>query len=829
MPRRIRLSKNQLGVAHKLIKSAREWKVDPLTAVTVGLRESSLGDLDKDNPMRVSSVYHPGLVNEDFPATEAGMMLLRDAMKKGKTEREGLQRYNGLIKGKGYPYADKVLAERELLKAHPQIDSLMNIKNTPVVSTPQVVPQKKSMMQRQADFQQENSGPKFKQGGRVKKRKKYGYLDAGFHANDPSLTTGPFDSGHIGANGPISFKDGGPIITNDPNDPRLKAYKDSLNLYNNSLYNWELAKSTADSIVTSDKGTVVWNSKLDKLPLKNIKSKSLPVKRRTVANLNNPEYFKDTKGNVTTENKNYKARDFSLYKEPTQPVKYRPKDWHSDIKKETSKYNITKGEMNGPPNIELPKVQRYMMPDGKWRNYEELTRDYPSMKDQRVFKKNFPNQRTFEEVGYLWPNPGVVYDKGYYPKMNFGGVLGSILSTAAPLAGLIPGVGMIASPLLQMAGNKLQKDNQPTMGDGGSTQGVDINVEGSNRSQGSITQMSKGELLAKGGRVLKNYVSRPPHPSEGMNPEGDTTEEENMIVIPKKRSQEYLNADRRTRKSIERSLVSQQEDRANKALGVLKQAGHLDPAFFMKGGKVCYQDGGRLKYDDLSLVGGAEGQYDWNPAGGLPTSYNAPQTSLEANTGTISDQSSVDTFGLQPDVYGEQDWYSPRAKKPFMSQDEYKRSQNYGMIAQAPGIINNLVESFQPVEGVNPQKINALGPRYLKDSGKASRLSQYKSNMRNARSYGLPALVATGALNSRNEAETALKLDNANAGIYSDYAGRDLGAQQFNSQADMEAQKLKLMGKAARRTFRGQALSDVGKLGQNRANNDLYYKYLQSI
>ena len=102
------------------------------------------------------------------------------------------------------------------------------------------------------------------------------------------------------------------------------------------------------------------------------------------------------------------------------------------------------------------------------------------------------------------------------------------------------------------------------MDDGGQTGLVPINVEGADFSEGSGPDAKKGELLVLNGKIVKNYVGRPPHPAEGQNPMGNDDAPEGLIVIPKARTAEYLEAGMEKRKQIERSLVSQQQDREMK-------------------------------------------------------------------------------------------------------------------------------------------------------------------------------------------------------------------------------------------------------------------------
>ena len=102
------------------------------------------------------------------------------------------------------------------------------------------------------------------------------------------------------------------------------------------------------------------------------------------------------------------------------------------------------------------------------------------------------------------------------------------------------------------------------MANGGQAGMVPINVEGGNFSEGSGPDAKKGELLVLNGKIIKNYVGRPPHPAEGQNPMGDDDAPEGLIVIPKNRTKEYLEASIEKRKQIEKSLVSQQQDREMK-------------------------------------------------------------------------------------------------------------------------------------------------------------------------------------------------------------------------------------------------------------------------
>jgi len=128
----------------------------------------------------------------------------------------------------------------------------------------------------------------------------------------------------------------------------------------------------------------------------------------------------------------------------------------------------------------------------------------------------------------------------------------------------MPNVNIYANPGSGLQSQLNRMGGYVKMADGGQAGLVPINVEGANFSEGSGPNAKKGELLVINGKIIKNYVGRPPHPSEGQNPLGNDDAPEGLIVIPKNRTKEYLEAGLIKRKQIERSLVSQQQDREMK-------------------------------------------------------------------------------------------------------------------------------------------------------------------------------------------------------------------------------------------------------------------------
>jgi hypothetical protein len=98
-------------------------------------------------------------------------------------------------------------------------------------------------------------------------------------------------------NVPVYMQKGGktPIFTSDKNDPRLKAYQDSLKLYNNSRASLDLINKNPNT--TDDEINAIWN--LNKI----ISTSNMPV---------------DYSFNKNTS--------FALYKKPVQPVIYKPEE-----------------------------------------------------------------------------------------------------------------------------------------------------------------------------------------------------------------------------------------------------------------------------------------------------------------------------------------------------------------------------------------------------------------------------------------------------------------------------------------------------------------------
>lgn len=375
--------------------------------------------------------------------------------------------------------------------------------------------------------------------------------------------------------------------------------------------------------------------------------------------------------------------------------------------------------------------------------------------------------------------------------------------------------------------------------EGGQTGMVPINVEGGNRSQGNTQQMRKGELLANRGKILKNYVARPPHPNEGMNPQGDTNEQEGMTVIPKNRTEEYLSADRKSRKMIEESLKSQQDFRANRALNMLKKGGLIHSSMYAKGGRIKMDYGGN---------------YSWTSNGNIPTDnpYNPAETGTNVplhkmdpmqmtsnpNYANFQDTTSTPTYSELSKTEPDQNYNQTEASglslntNHFGSRASSRRnssetspSSKFGLndiLSYAAPAYNLGQGLFGKTEKLNPKdyQTNIGNPRYIdKNTGRREMLSAYASGKENV-SGNLPGTVALNSQYQQNEADRNLKIDNINSGIYNDWLSKKVSVDQGNNQMKYGISDWNARSGQAKNNFLAAGMGDLSQIGQNNKRNE---------
>lgn len=208
-----------------------------------------------------------------------------------------------------------------------------------------------------------------------------------------------------------------PLYVENPNDPRIKAYSDSLKLYNKSKEVYDL-KNYNGGDATSIEDQTVWYSFKGSDPveaLKFAKDHGLQGDDRTQNYESDPKKFKGKIKPVRTKDWG-EGMYLPIYKKPTQPVKYRP-----GKTKLPNVEEITDEQINLPyPEIEVPEYTPIIKPvvEGKndhtyYQNPKESDYEY----DQRLKKLGVRKQQhggipTSLDGLYEYPDQPVMVPSG---------------------------------------------------------------------------------------------------------------------------------------------------------------------------------------------------------------------------------------------------------------------------------------------------------------------------------------------------------------------------------------------------------------------------------
>lgn len=160
---------------------------------------------------------------------------------------------------------------------------------------------------------------------------------------------------------------------NNPNDPRLKAYQDSLNSYNNNaLFEEAIKKLPEDYFIDETE----MNNYLMSVYKKNHINLDLgiPNKSKII------KIF-SFKNDLSLEAKRLMHIDF---KYPLQKVIYKHEKTYENKPKEK-------------PEMEIDKSGLFTMPDGKSYTYQQLIDSIPKMKTDVIFKNNFKGRERPKE------------------------------------------------------------------------------------------------------------------------------------------------------------------------------------------------------------------------------------------------------------------------------------------------------------------------------------------------------------------------------------------------------------------------------------------------
>jgi len=332
--------------------------------------------------------------------------------------------------------------------------------------------------------------------------------------------------------------------------------------------------------------------------------------------------------------------------------------------------------------------------------------------------------------------------------------------------------------------------------EGGETGLVPINIEGYNVKNISMSQAKKGELLVHQGRVHKNYISRPPHPAEGQNPLGNDEVAQGLIVIPKDRSTEYLNAGAGLRKQIERSIVSQQEARESR---MMKKGGYI-----------------RSRMDPGGLLGGVPGTYDWNLSGEQDYSYQTPSTSYPNYGQEIT--------GLQPGRSIQGNTTTPAAMSDFT-----KMNLGQAGLSMIPAI-GDIMDMTAAVQTPNYQTMRGVNPNLIDPSTGQAQVNQaYRTGANSLRDSGVYSIKSNRNLvadRMYNSGTQAINIANRNVGTKNQFKGINADINKFNVGISNQAEDIKMMGQAKRREARRNLLDRAPAAASQYMQNGLYAKML---
>ena len=501
-----------------------------------------------------------------------------------------------------------------------------------------------------------------------------------------------------------------------------------------------------------------------------------------------------------------------------------------------------------PQNLNLPGYQKTFQ---QTQNTNE--EGIKSLIDRRY---SYPLYRGdgYDDLYYdagLSPNDsdyGAKYKQNKYSKeFGLGGTIGSLLSTAAPIASLIPGVGTAVGVGAGILGAGLQaldsssggsQGGSPQRGvpimqhmsnyaptgfaEGGETGLVPINIEGHNVKNISMSQAKKGELLVHQGRVHKNYISRPPHPSEGQNPLGNDEVPQGLIVIPKDRSTEYLNANTGLRKQIERSIVSQQEARESR---MMRKGGQAGRSKMLPGGMA--KDYFDREYPYAPSLNPHVGYAQVETGGNdymLGDAYRNARAGLPASYNNMSPMTPRNPFNSGYD----QNLRTQGDDKPKMSPFDKMNLGQFGL-NMIPAI-GDVIDATASVQTPQFGSLRNVSPNLIDPNTGQSQINQaYRSGYNSLRDSGVYSLKSNRNLvadRMQRSGDQALNIANQNTQIKNQFVGMNTDINKYNLDMQNQVELYRMQGQAKRREARRNLLDRAPAAASQYMQNGLYAKML---
>lgn len=377
--------------------------------------------------------------------------------------------------------------------------------------------------------------------------------------------------------------------------------------------------------------------------------------------------------------------------------------------------------------------------------------------------------------------------------------------------------------------------------DGGITENnnlVPVNIEGTGKKEGSSPTMRGGELLTNNGNIIKSYLGRPPHPERGQNPLGDDLVQPGSIVIPKNRSQEYLNAGRALRKQIEASVVSQQVARESNMMkkgGLAKRSkmapGGMAQDYFDREYPYAPALNPHVDYAQVEQGGNhyMEGDAYRNARNGLPASYNNmnPMTSRDPFS-SRSNQNVRTQMSNQKSVTNPYGQGTPGEQDPGMSDFDKMNLGQLGL--NLVPAIGDIIDATASVQTPQFKSLRNVNPNLIDPNTGQSQINQgYRSGYNSLRDSGVYSIKSNRNLvadRMQRSGDQALNIANQNAQIKNQFVGMNTDINKYNLDLQNQAELYKMQGQAKRREARRNLLDRAPYAASQYMQNGLYAKML---
>jgi hypothetical protein len=342
-------------------------------------------------------------------------------------------------------------------------------------------------------------------------------------------------------------------------------------------------------------------------------------------------------------------------------------------------------------------------------------------------------------------------------------------------------------------------------GDGGK---VEINAEGSSGKK-------SGELEVKGGKIVKDLKTLPPHPADKTKLDffGNTLATPGNIIVPKDQRKAYLEGDKITRRTIEHQLKRDKRERDSEELDLFRKGGGVPKA----------QSGLFIDPDQFGIQGQTGGFQAGSPTGTVAS----PSTSLAPSPSGLSPLGIQDP-GLVPFGQPTQDQFGTNPDAIFDTPASGSGSGLSQALQLAPLALNlgaGLFGDTPEAQAIqNPRRteaLNLLGDRQVNfdpilreiELGEATATRDIRNVSGGDAGRFIAGRTALATGTQRTAANARMQADLINQGFRADEARAMLGVGSEEARAEQRAQGLNLSFQANQAQFLPKAAEQAASLG----------------